>query len=182
MTNKILICYRSATGFTKRYAEMIASEMNCTLRNIKDITVDVISQYDIVVFGSRLHAGTVDGLKNIKSKIAQSGVKKFVVFATGAMPGTASKDIQQVWENNLTVDELHKIPHFYMPGGLCYEKMPLSDKIMMKAFAHVMKSRLKHKQNKTQEDRDFEQTISTSYDISSKEYIMPLVNSLKGDK
>lgn len=51
---------------------------------------------------------------------------------------------------------------------------------MMKAFAHVMKSRLKHKQNKTKEDQYFEQTISTSYDISSKEYITPLVNLLKG--
>lgn len=179
MTKKVLVCYKSVTGFTKRYAEMIAAELNGALRNIKDITADTISQYDIVIFGSRLRAGTVDGLKKIKSILAQSGVTTFVIFATGAMPAAASEAIQQMWEQNLTVGELHKIPHFYMPGGLCYEKMPLSEKIMMKAFSHVMKSRLKHKQNKTKEDLDFERTISASYDNSSKESITPLVRFLR---
>jgi len=92
------------------------------------------------------------------------------------MPGTAKETIQQAWENNLSADELKKIPHFYMPGGLCYEKMPLPEKIMMKAFAAVMKRKIRNKKDKTAEDMEFERLISTSYDISSKTYIEPLVS------
>jgi len=66
MDSKILICYKSVTGFTKRYAEMIADEVHGTLKDCRDVTAETIAQYDIVVFGGRFHAGTVDGLKKSK--------------------------------------------------------------------------------------------------------------------
>lgn len=179
MGNNILVCYKSVTGFTKSYAEMIADAVDCTLMDFKEVNAETASHYDIVVFGGRLHAGTVDGLKKAKELAAKSKVKVFAVFATGAMPETAVETIRQVWENNLTGDELRRIPHFYMPGGLCYEKMPLPEKIMMKAFAAVMKSKIKRKTNKTAEDEEFERGISASYDLSSEEYIEPLVSFLK---
>lgn len=181
MENKILVCYKSVTGFTQRYAEMIADELACTLMNFKDVNAETVLHYDVVVFGGRFHAGTVDGLKKAKELISKSMVKTFVVFATGAMPKTATETIQQAWKNNFTDGELHKIPHFYLPGGLCYERMPLPEKIMMKAFAAVMKNKMRNKTDKTAEDEEFEQKISTSYDISSKEYIKPLVLFLKGE-
>ncbi len=182
MKHNILVCYKSTTGFTKRYAEMISGETGCTLMNSRDVTARIISQYDTIVFGGRLHAGVIDGLKKIRKLITKSGGKTFVVFATGAMPLEAEETIQQMWENNLTPEELRQIPHFYMPGGLCYEKMPLPDKIMMKAFASVMKRQLRHKENKTPMEQSFEENISTSYDISSKEYVKPLVSFLKDRK
>lgn len=179
MNHKILVCYKSVTGFTKRYAEEIANKVDGTLLNFKDVTFETLSQYDIIVFGSRFHAGTVDGLKKIKKLIAKSNKKTFILFATGATPSTAEKTIQQAWANNLTVNELYQIPHFYMPGGLCYEKMPLFEKIMMKTFVTIMKHKLKNKKNKTKEDREFERVISTSYNISSKKYTKPLIALLK---
>lgn len=179
MKNKILVCYKSVTGFTKGYAEMIAREIECAIRDVKDVTPEILSQYDIVVFGSRFHAGTVDGLKRIKDYVEKSKVKNFIIFATGAMPNAAEGTIRQAWENNLNSDELIHIPHFYMQGGLCYEKMPLSEKILMKTFAAVMKKKLRKKKDKTEEERQFERVISTSYDISSKEYVKPLISLLK---
>lgn len=179
MGNNILVCYKSVTGFSKSYAEMIAGAVDCTLMDFKDFNAETASHYDIVVFGGRLRAGTVDGLKKAKEYAAKGKVKVFAVFATGAMPKTAVETIRQVWENNLTGDELRQIPHFYMPGGLCYEKMPLPEKIIMKAFAAVMKSRIKKKKDKTAEDEQFERGISASYDLSSKEYIEPLVSFLR---
>ena len=182
MNSKILVCYKSVTGFTKQYAEMIAKEMDCTIMNFKDVTLETISQYDTVVFGGRCYAGTIDGLKKAKELIAKSSVKTFVVFATGATPNSEEKIIQSAWEKNFTHDELHSIPHFYMQGGLRYEKMPFIEKLMMKAFAAVMKNKVKNKKDKTEEDMEFERVISNSYDISSKEYIEPLVSFLKEKK
>ncbi|MCH5296560.1 MAG: hypothetical protein J1E85_02700 [Ruminococcus sp.] len=182
MNSKILVCYKSVTGFTKQYAEMIADEMDCTVMDFKNVNAETVSKYDTVVFGGRCYMGAIDGLKKAKALIAESGVKTFVVFATGATPNTAEKTIQDAWNKILTSDELLSIPHFYMQGGLCYEKMPLHDWLMMKAFAAVMKSKMKNKKDKTEEDREFERVISNSYDISSKSYIEPLVSFLKERK
>lgn len=179
MNRKILVCYQSVTGFTKQYAQMIAAEVNGKAIDCKHLDVKTLTHYDTIVFGGRFHAGTVDGLKKVKKLVAQSNRKSFIIFATGAMPATAKESIQQAWENNLTADELKRIPHFYLPGGLRYEKMPLSEKIMMKTFAALMKRKLQHKKNKTSEDMEFERYISHSYDLSSKTYIKPLVSLLK---
>lgn len=179
MGNNILVCYKSVTGFTKRYAELIAAAADCTLMDLRDVNAETASRYDIVVFGGRLRAGTVVGLKKAKELAATSKVKTFAVFATGSMPAKAADTIRQVWENNLSGDELSQIPHFYLPGGLCYKKMPLPEKIIMKAFSAVMKSKIKKKKDKTAEDEEFERMISSSYDLSSEKYIEPLVSFLK---
>ena len=181
MNNKVLVCYRSVTGFTKKYAEMIAEELDCELMDFKSVTVEKVSQYDTVVFGGRCYAGAIDGLKKAKDIVAKGNVKNFIIFAVGATPNIAEETIQEAWRRNLTPDEMKSIPHFYMQGGLRYETMPMREKLMMKAFAAVMKSKVKRKRDKTEEDEEFLRTISTSYDISSKEYIEALVSFLKSD-
>lgn len=182
MNSSILVCYKSVTGFTKRYAEMIAEEMDCAILDFKNVTVETVSQYDTIVFGGRCYAGAIDGLKKAKELIAKGNIKNFVIFAVGATPVTAEETIQDAWKNNLTSDELLSIPHFYMQGGLRYEKMPLHEKIMMKTFASVMKRKIKNKKDKTEEDMEYERIISSSYDISSIAFIEPLVRFLKEGK
>lgn len=173
--NKIIVIYKSSTGFTKKYAEMIAEEVECTLADYKTISAKTLSEYDTVVFGSRAHAGMIDGYKKVKEMFQKSKARKFVLFVTGATPNAAEDVIAEFWKQNLTADELSDIPHFYMQSGLCYEKMSFGDKLMMKAAAVMMKN----KKNKSSADEEFERAIATSYDISSKAYIEPLVSFLK---
>lgn len=175
MADKILILTISKTGFTKRYAEMIAEEVECTLADFKGATPEMMSSYDTVIFGSRAHAGMFEGYKKAKTMFDQCTAENFIVFATGACPNDGEKIISEFWMNNLGADGLEKIPHFYMQSGLCYEKMPFGDKLMMKA-ASVM---IKRKKNKTEEEKAFEKAIAGSYDISSKEYAMPLIEFLR---
>ena len=172
---KILVTYKSKTGFTKKYAEMIAEEIECTLVDFREVTVEKMSEYDVVVFGGRLHAGMVDGLKKAKEMFEKSSAKKFVVFATGATPNEAKEVIEGIWPNNLSADELETIPHFYMQSGICYEKMPFVDKAIMKMVA----SMLSKKQDKNEYDECFEQALKGSFDISSKKYALPLIEYLK---
>ncbi len=177
MQNRTLIIYKSRTGFTKRYAEMIAEETDCTLIDFKDITIDIISGFDTIIFGSRLHAGIIDGLTKVRKLLQSSKANHFAIFVTGATPNASEETINKVWENNLTSDEVTNIPHFYMQSGLCYEKMSFPDKLMMKMVSIM----LNKKKNKDSHEIGFEQAITSSYDISSKEYIAPLVIWLKGE-
>ncbi len=66
-----------------------------------------------------------------------------------------------------------------MQSGLCYEKMPFGDKLMMKVFA----SMVKRKKEKSEYETAMAQALGSSYDLSSKEYIKPLVSYVvKGQK
>lgn len=175
MGKKIIIVYKSVTGFTKEYAEMIAQEMDCLLIDLKNVTAQMMSEVDIVIFGSRMHAGMIDGLKKAKQLFAQSKASQFIVFATGAMPNEEKETIDEMWKNNFSSEELQNISHFYMQSGLRYEKMSFFDKMMMKVFCRMMKK----KKNKSEKEQQLADIIGTSYDISSKLYIMPLVAFLK---
>ena len=171
MENKRIVVYKSSTGFTKKYAEWIAEELKCPLADYRTVTAEMLSGYEVVVFGSRAHAGMIDGYKKARELFQKSAAGKIVLFVTGATPNAAEDMVRDFWGQNLTVDELSKIPHFYMQGGLCYEKMSLPDKWMMKAFAFFMKK----KKDKNPYEKEFEQAIVASYDISDKKYITPLV-------
>lgn len=181
MNNKTLVCYKSVTGFTKDYAEMIARETGAVLMPLKDVSAETVADYDTVVFGGRLHAGAVDGLKRVKTLTADSE-RRLVVFAIGATPATEEQTILKVWADNLTADELGRVPHFYFPGGLRYERMPLHERLMMRAFAAVMKRKVRRKPDKTEADLVFGRMISASYDLSCEEYITPLLDELKKDR
>ena len=178
MSNKILVTYKSVTGFTKEYAEMIAEELDGKLMDFTGMSKETMSEFDTVIFGGRFHAGLVDGLKKAKELFATSKATKFIVFATGATPNAAKDMIDEAWNNNLTPAELESIPHFYMQSGLRYEKMPFGDRLMMKAYAAMMK----HKKDKDEYEKEFEKVISSSYDFSSRAYIEPLISYIRSGK
>jgi len=52
------------------------------------------------------------------------------------------------------------VPCFYMQAGLCYEKMPLIERMMMK----LVSAMIRRKKNKTESERGFEQAVSASFD------------------
>lgn len=176
MNHQILVTYKSVTGFTKQYAKMIAKELDCQVLDFKEVSREIMSGYDTIIFGGRFHAGFVDGLKKAKELFKESNAAKLIVFATGATPNTAKDVIEEAWKNNFTADEAEHIPHFYMQSGLRYEKMPLGDRLMMKVFAFMVK----HKKDKSQSEREMEKALAGSFDISSKEYITPLISYIRG--
>lgn len=173
MENNILILYNSKTGFTQAYVELLAAELDCPALPLKDAPAD-LSQYDAVTFGSRLHAGMLDGWKKARKLLAQRGAKGLVLFATGAMPNEAEEQIEQVWAQNLTPEELKTVPHFYLQAGLRLERLGFGDRAMLKAAAWAMG----RKKDKTPEDAAFADAISRSYDISDPKYVRPLADCL----
>lgn len=174
MKDKIIVIYKSKTGFTEMYARLVAEKLKCDALDIRKATKEKLAEYDTCIFGTRAHAGMIDGYKKAIRLIRDGGAPKMVLFVTGATQNSDEETVEDFWRQNLTPAELESIPHFYMQSGLCYEKMGLSDRLMMKMAARIMKN----KKNKSQSDIELEQAISSSYDISSPEYIEPLVSYL----
>lgn len=173
---KIKLVYKSKSGFTKRYAEWIAGETDCELIPLKRSHASAVSGCDIFIYGSRIHAGRLDGLSKARELFAASGAKHMLVFATGGMPGTAVATVEEMWRNNLTADEMKSVPHFYMQAGVCYEKLGPIDKFMMKMAASMMAKQ----QDNSPLGQQLAKAVQGSYDISDRQFIAPLVAALKG--
>ncbi len=169
---KIYIICNSKTCFTQKYADWIAEETGGIVVPYKELSKTTISAEDTAIFGSRLHAGRIERLNKIKSRFRN---RRLIVFAVGGAPNDAASAIDKVWSANFTEDECASIPHFYMQGGINYEKMGFLDRMMMKTAAKIM-SKQKHQ---NPEDAGFAEAIQSSYDISSREYIEPLVAHIK---
>lgn len=172
---KTLIVYNSKTGFTARYANWIAEEINCTVLPYKNLTDAAINESDIIIFGSRVHAGRMEYLNGFKSRLGSHPGKIIVIFASGAAPAAAGNIITEFWKANLTPEESESIPHFYFQSGLNYESMGFFDRMIMKAAAFFIDK----KKNKTHDEAEFEKAIKNSYDVSSKDYIQPLVHCIR---
>lgn len=171
MDKKILVIYKSVTGFTKQYAQWIAEALNCEAVELQSVSVEMLSDCHTLIFGGRFHAGTVDGWKKVKALFKASGASRLVLFATGATPQTQTDMIEAAWKNNLSAEELTRIPHFYMESGLRPEKMPLGDKLMLKAFAAMLKG----KKEKSEYETAMAEALVSSYDHSSQDKIKPLL-------
>ena len=102
---KALIIYKSKTGFTKWYAEFIAKEMDGNLMDLKEVTTEIMSGYDVVVYGGGLYAGMINGYKKAKEMFEKSSANRFILFATGGTPNESTKEIEEVWKNNLSAEE-----------------------------------------------------------------------------
>jgi menaquinone-dependent protoporphyrinogen IX oxidase len=175
---KVIIICNSKTGFTRQYSDWIAEDVEGAMIPYKEFfgkpdRIKNIEADDIVLFGSRLHAGRIEYLDKVKTHFARH--PHFIVFAVGATPVKSPEAIEKLWADNLTEDEKNRIPHFYMQGGLNYEKMSIIDRTLMKTVAKIMAK----KANQPEEGTDVADNIAESFDASSREYIKPLTDFIR---
>lgn len=170
---KTIVIYNSQTGFTKRYAQWIAEEINADCVELSIAKNTDLDSYDAIVFGGWAVAGSISKLKWFKNNISKWSNKKLIAFCVGASP-IENPEIEEALPKNFTADELKVVRWFYLPGGLDYEKMSLKSRAMMKMFVKMLKA----KKNKTQDDLNQIRMVSSSYDISDIKYIEPIIDYL----
>lgn len=171
---KVIVLYKSNTGFTQKYAEWVANELNCSAISITEINVNELQSYDTIVFGGGLYAGKINGLKSIKNDIFKMNDKNIIIFVTGATPKEAIK-IEEIKNANFSLKEKENFHLFYFHSGMNYEKMGLGSKGMMSIFKAI----LKIKKDKSPEEQGMYDTITKSNDYSKKEYINPLIECVR---
>ncbi len=170
---KTIVIYNSQTGFTKRYAEWIAEAAGAECAGLKTAEKQELSAYDAIVFGSWACAGGISKLSRFKSIVRRPEGKKLIAYCVGASP-MESPEVEKSLEKNFKTPEFEGVSAFYCPGGLDYEKMPAPSKFAMNMLVKVLSA----KKEKTDEDREMIKMISSSYDISDKKYIEPILKAL----
>ena len=171
---KTIVIYNSQTGFTKRYEEWIAEAAGADCLELSDAKKKDLAAYEAIIFGGWACAGSISKLSWFKNNIAKWTDKKLIAFCVGASP-IENPEIEPALKKNFNESELKKVSIFYCPGGFNYEKMSTPSKLAMKMFIKALKA----KKDKTEKEQEMIKMISSSYDISDKKYIEPILECLK---
>jgi hypothetical protein len=172
---KRIVVYKSNTGFTEKYARWIAEDLCCDAVRLEQISASKMSQYDVVIFGGGIHAGTINGIRYIKNNISTIKSKKIIVFATGATPAIP-EEIERFRKANIPCGE--DIEFFYFQSGMNYAQMHGTDKMLM----GMLKTFLKIKKNKSDVEKGTADAIQNSYDYSNRNQLAPLIDYVNAIK
>ncbi len=158
----MVIVYQSKTGFTKRYADMLAAKTNLKVFAVKEVSQ--VNQGEEIIFLGWIKAGKIQGLDKLRKRNVKA------VCASGTAR-TAEPDTQTVVERN----RIEGIPFFYLRGG-CFPIKELKgmDKIMMSMFLKMLK-------NRKDKDEELEEAISVienGFDGVKEENLAPVLEWL----
>ena len=167
---RVVVIYQSKTGFSEYYAKAISKKCNFDIYELKKINIDLLKEYDVFIYGGGIYAGIINGFKKFKAMYDRLEGKRLIMFAVGAMPADSYARIEKMWRANLKEGELKAIKHFYLQGGIAYDKLSFMSKHLMKMFANNM-----YKKDKTHDLRE-------SFNYTSERAIEPIINYLKGKK
>lgn len=170
---KAVVVYNSQTGFTRRYAKWIAEAADADCFALAEAKKRSMDEYDAIIYGGWACAGGISRLAWFKKNMNQWSGKKLIAFCVGASP-IENPEIEEALRKNFSADEWEKVNVFYCPGGFNYEKMSAASRLMMKIFIKTLKA----KKDKTEEDEIMIKMISSSYDISDRKYIEPVLECL----
>ena len=171
---KTIVIYNSQTGFTKRYAEWIAETAGADCLELSIAKKKDLTAYEAIIYGGWAHAGSISKIGWFKGNIDKWADKKLIVFCVGGGP-IDNPEIETALKQNFNESEQKRVNTFYCPGGFNYEKMSIPSKLMMKMFVKTLKA----KKDKTEEEQAMIKMITSSYDISDKKYIEPVLQCLK---
>lgn len=173
---KVVVVYKSVSGFTKKYAGWIAEALKADIFKQEKVDIDKLLEYDTIIYGGSLHAAGIIGINIIKENLRQLKDKNIIIFATGASPFT-EEIIDEITQKNFKEEGQEYVKLFYFRGGFNFDKLNFINKILMILF----RWKIKFKRNKTPEDKEILAAYSKPVDFTKKENIKELtayVNSL----
>ncbi len=165
---KVLVLYKSKTGFSERYARWISEDLQCDLTNLTDFNKESLKDYGLIVYGAGIYAGQIRGIGKIKRWMKDFPNKTWVVFATGATPSKERYE-DLIFQSNFRNGEVRPTHFYYLIAGINYEKMSLIDRLLMSFFTFLTS-------RKNGRPRTGKQT---SVDLSNRVYIEELLRYVR---
>ena len=174
MSKKVIVVYCSKTGFTKKYAEWIAEEIDSDLIEASKLRINDLIKYETIVYGGALYAKGINGLKLFLKKIEEMKDKKLIVFFLGATPLHEGIK-EEVINSNFSKEQQESIKFFMLRGGFNFNCLNIMDKFAM----FLLKLKLETKKNLTPDEKGMLSSYSRPIDFTDKKYIIPIVNEIR---
>ena len=177
---RILVTYASKYGTTKRYAQWIAEDLACDLRDSREVNAELLKSYDILIHGGGLYAGGLSGIQTIVKNYDAISNKRIILFSCGLADPEDPENVAHIeagLEKVLTPEMREKIRQFHLRGGVDYSRLGLTHKAMMAMLRTVMLK--KGYDNLRSEDQMMLDTYGGTVDFTNRESLAPLLSYVR---
>lgn len=177
---RILVTYASKYGTTKRYAQWIAEDLACDLRDSREVNAELLKSYDILIHGGGLYAGGLSGIQTIVKNYDAISNKRIILFSCGLADPEDPENVAHIeagLEKVLTPEMREKIRQFHLRGGIDYSQLGLTHKAMMAMLRTVMLK--KGYDNLRSEDQMMLDTYGGTVDFTNRESLVPLLSYVR---
>ena len=177
---RILVTYASKYGTTKRYAQWIAEDLACDLRDSREVNAELLKSYDILIHGGGLYAGGLSGIQTIVKNYDAISNKRIILFSCGLADPEDPENVAHIeagLEKVLTPEMREKIRQFHLRGGIDYSRLGLTHKAMMAMLRRVMLK--KGYDNLRSEDQMMLDTYGGTVDFTNRESLVPLLSYVR---
>ena len=177
---RILVTYASKYGTTKRYAQWIAEDLACDLRDSREVNAELLKSYDILIHGGGLYAGGLSGIQTIVKNYDAISNKRIILFSCGLADPEDPENVAHIeagLEKVLTPEMREKIRRFHLRGGIDYSRLGLTHKAMMAMLRTVMLK--KGYDNLRSEDQMMLDTYGGTVDFTNRESLAPLLSYVR---
>ena len=167
-----IVIYRSKYGSTKQYAEWIAEELGCEVRDAKGMKAAELLSYDTIICGGGLYAEVIAGVTLITKNFDMLSDKKLIVYTTGLTPIECREYYDKlVIEKNFKNGEQEKIRIFNFLGKMIIEELSFPHRAALKTLKKIMSG----KQNPTEMEKLLIHLCDVSEDMTDRNAIGELV-------
>ena len=115
---KTVVIFSSKYGSTEKYAALIAGELGADLRKASEIKPSRLREYDAVIFGGGLYAGSIRGAGFVKKNAEALKGKRLAIFTVGMSNPTDKKYYQRIIDRNFDAGIRINSRFFHLRGGL----------------------------------------------------------------
>lgn len=158
----MIIVYESKTGFTKRYAELLAHKSGMKAYHIREFSK--MSSSEDIIFLGWMKIGRVQGLDRVR----EFNIKAVCGSGTGRTAEPSEETI-------ILRNKLDKVPFFYLRGGcLPLKELKGLDRFMMTMFLKTLKNR----REKDERITEAIEIIENGYDGVKEENLIPVLEWL----
>lgn len=173
-----IVIYKSKYGSTKKYAEWIAEELSCELRDAKDVKIEDLIKYDTIIYGGGLYAEVIAGVHLITKNIDKLSDKKLIVYSTGITPISCREYYDTlVMDKNFKTQEMReKIKVYNFLGKMVLDELSVVHRTAIKTLKKIMSG----KENPSEMEKMLIDLCDADGDFTDKSAIYDLTQYAKG--
>ena len=170
---KTIVIYKTKYGSTKTYAEWIAKELSCDIKEAKSVSAEELIGYDTIIYGGGLYAEVINGVTLITKNLDKLKDKKIAIYTTGITPLDCRDYYDKyVVEKNFKNGVPENIKIFNFMGKMVNSELIPVHRAALKTLKKIMSS----KKEPTEMEKLLVDLCDADGDFTNIEEIKPLVD------
>lgn len=171
-----IVLYKSKYGSTKAYAQWIAEELGCEVKEAKGVKVSDLLSYDTIIYGGGLYAENIAGASLITKNIEKLKDKKLIVYTTGITPLDVREYYDgEVLDRNFKPEIRQYIKVYNFMGKMILSELSAPHRAALKMLKKIMSG----KENPTDIEKMLIELCDADGDFTDKDAIKDLVDYAK---